>query len=67
MTSDKKQARQFIIIYISFFNKYKGGNLFQLGQKATDEEIMEADGATLILVNQKIGHKNGCTHHETNG
>ena len=31
------------------------------------EEVMEAYGATMILVDQKSGHKNSCIHHEKNG
>ena len=37
MTSDKKQMRKFRQRVILFFKKDKGGNLRQLGQKATDE------------------------------
>ena len=42
MTSDKKQTQQLRLMYIVFFKKYKGGNLGQLGEKATDKEIMDA-------------------------
>ena len=55
------------MIDVVLFNKYKGGNLYQLGWKATDKEIMEVDGATMRLVNKKSGHKNSCVQHQTNG
>ena len=57
MMSDDKQTRKFILRYIVFFNKDKLVNLRKLGRKATHEEIMEADGATLRFVNNKIGKK----------
>ena len=53
MASNKKQTRQFRLKYVVFFKIYKGGNLCQLGRNTTDEEIMEADGVTLILVNSE--------------
>ena len=67
MMSDDKQTRKFILRYIVFFNKDKLVNLRKLGRKATHEEIMEADGATLRFVNNKIGEKNACINHEKNG
>ena len=38
-----------------------------MGKKSTDEEIMESEGETLRLLNQKTGHKNACIHHKKNG
>ena len=67
MTYYKNQKQKFILRDIVFFKKDKGGNLHQLGQKATDKEIMDAEGATLILINQKSGNKNSFIHHEKNG
>ena len=32
-----------------------------------DEEIIDAQGETLRMINQKRGHKNSCIHNETNG
>ena len=63
MISNKNQTGQFILRDIVIFNKYKGGNLRQLVQKAIDAEHMKVEGATLILVNQKIRHKNSCIQH----
>ena len=57
MTSDKNQTRQFRRRDILFFKKYKAVNLHQLGRKSTDEEIMDAEGETLRMMNQKSKHK----------
>ena len=62
MPSYNKQTRKFTLRDKVFFKKYKGGNLRQLGKKATDEEIMEAEVATLNVVNHKIGKINACIH-----
>ena len=58
--------RQFLLKDILFFKKNSLGNLRQLGQKEIHKETMEADVATLTLVNQKIRHKNSFIRHETN-
>ena len=42
-------------------------NLCQLVREATDKEIMDSDGPTLRLVNQKSGHKIFYINHENNG
>ena len=67
MMPDKKQTRKFRLRDVVFFNKYKVLHLWQLIWKATDEEIMESEGPTLRLVNQKNGHKKSCIHHEKMG
>ena len=53
MTSDKKQTQQFRLRDIVLLKKYKVGNLRQLVHKTADKEVIEADGATLILVNSE--------------
>ena len=63
---DKKQKQKSRPRDIVLFNKDKGGYLRQLGQKVTDEEIMESKGSTMILINQRRGHTNALTHHKTN-
>ena len=55
MKSDRKKTRQFRLRCIVFFNKDEGQNLLQLGKKEIDEEIMDAEGETLILMNHKSG------------
>ena len=57
MISDKKQTRKFRLRDIVFFDKYKVVNLRQLVQKATDKEILDAEGATLRLVDHNSRHK----------
>ena len=64
MMYDNKQTRQFRLRDIVFFKKDKGGNLRQLVKKSTDKEIVVSEGATIRLVNNKIGHKNACIHRE---
>ena len=43
------------------------GNLHQLPINALGEETLSADGATLILDNQKNGWKGVCFYQEQNG
>ena len=52
---------------VIFFKKDKFNRLCQLPHKARDEEIMQADGATLRLSDQKNGHKGACINQEHNG
>ena len=66
MTYYNNQKQQFILRDVLFFKKDKGGNLHQLGQKATDKEIMDKEGVTLRLMDQNSGHKKSCIHHEKN-
>ena len=49
MATDNNKMQQFRLIYIVFLKTDKGGNMHQLVQKATDEEIMESDGVTLRI------------------
>ena len=42
MTSDENEMLQFRLSDIVLINKYRGGNLRRLGEKATDEEIVYA-------------------------
>ena len=51
---------------VIFFKKDKFNRLRLLKPKATDEEIMSADGATLRLSDQKNGHKGACIHQQHN-
>ena len=64
--NDTKQTVQFRMKDVAFFGK-TDGRLSLLPLNASDEEIMEADGATLRLGNQKNGYKNACIHQEHNG
>ena len=52
---------------VVFFKKDKFGRLRQLSPRASDREIMKADGATLRLSNQKNEHKGACINQEHNG
>ena len=65
--NQSKQTVQFRMKDVVFFKKDKSGNLRQLPPSATEEDIMNADGATLRLTNQKNGHKNACIHQQHNG
>ena len=64
--NDTKQTVQFRMMDVVFFKKDKSKRLRLLKPSATDEEIMNADGATLRLSNQKNGHKGACIHQEHN-
>ena len=57
MKPDKKQTRKFRLRDIVFFNKDKGGNMLKLGGRSMDQEIMDTEGATLRLMNDKSGYK----------
>mmetsp|Transcript_12364 Transcript_12364/g.26849 ORF Transcript_12364/g.26849 Transcript_12364/m.26849 type:complete len:91 (+) Transcript_12364:1154-1426(+) len=50
-----------------FFRKNAMGQLHQLSRKASDEDIMAANSATLKLDNSKNGWKGVCVNQEANG
>ena len=64
---DTKQTVQFRIKDVTFFYYDKQGRLRQLRRDASDEEILQAAGATLRLSNQKNGWKGVCIFHFANG
>ena len=57
MATDNNKMQQFRLIYIVFLKTDKGGNMHQLVQKATDEEIMDSEGVTLRILNDNCGQK----------
>ena len=63
----KKQTVQFCMMDVVFFKKDRFNQLRQLPHRAPDKDIMQADGATLWLSNQKNGHKGACIYQEHNG
>jgi hypothetical protein len=65
--NQSKQTKQFEAKDCTFFRKNALGQLRQLSRKATDEDIMSADSATLKLDNSKNGWKGVCVNQEANG
>ena len=65
--NESKQTEQFKLKDVTFFRKDKTGRLRQLPRDASESDIMNADGATLKLDNQKNGWKGVCVHQEANG
>lgn len=59
----KTRTRQFRIKDVTFFKYDKEGKLQPLAKDATEEEILNADAATLRISNQKNGHAGACIHH----
>ena len=64
--NETKRTVQFRMMDVVFFKKDKHNRLRLLDTDASDEEIMNADGATLRLSDQKNGHKGACIHQEHN-
>ena len=64
--NESKQTVQFHGRNVTFFKRNKRGQLVQMSREASDEEIMEADSATLRLENQKNGWQGVCINHEHN-
>ena len=62
-----KQTVQFRIQDVTFFKRDHIGRLRQLSRFSSDSDILNADGATLKLDNQKNGWKGVCVHQEHNG
>ena len=58
---------QFKLEYTLFFRQDAKGHLRQLPTNSLDQDILSADGATLILNNQKNGWKGVCVYQEHNG
>ena len=65
--NNTKRTVQFRMMDVVFFKKDRFGRLRQLSPKAPDRDIMNNDGATLRLSDQKNGHKGACIHQEHNG
>jgi len=66
--NETKQTVQFRICDVTFFKFDEADDcLKQLPRDASDEDILSADGATLMLANQKNGWKGVCIHHHANG
>ena len=65
--NNSKQTVQFRLQDVTFFKRDMNGILRQLSRQAPTSEILQADGATLKLDNQKNGWKGVCVHQETNG
>jgi hypothetical protein len=65
--NNSKQTEEFKLGDITFFAKYKQGNLCCLSRDASADLIAEADGATTKLDNQKNGWKGFCIYQEANG
>ena len=63
----KKKTVNFRVSDVTFFKKDGDGNLTQLPPNASAADIMSADGATLLLTDQKNGWKNVCIHQQANG
>lgn len=66
--NDTKQTVQFKMEDVTtFFKKNTHGVLRCLHREASDQLVMQADGATLKLDNQKNGWKGVCIYQEGNG
>ena len=65
--NNTKQTVQFCLQDVTFFKRDHAGRLRQLSRRATDQDILTADSATLKLDNQKNGWKGVCVHQEHNG
>ena len=63
----KKKTVNFRVSDVTFFKKDGGGRLRQLPPNASAADILSADGATLLLTDQKNGWKNVCIHQQANG
>jgi hypothetical protein len=65
--NESKQTVQFRMKDVVFFIADEWGKLKQLPRNASDEEIMNAQCATLRLDNQKNGWRNVCVNQHHNG
>jgi hypothetical protein len=65
--NESKQTVQFRMKDVVFFIADEWGKLKQLPRNASDEEIMNAQCATLRLDNQKNGWQNVCVNQHHNG
>ena len=57
-------TRQFCGKDVTLFKSNKVGYLTALAHDASEEDIMNADAATLRISNQKSGVRGSCVHHE---
>ena len=64
---ETKKTVNFRVCDVTFFKKDENEKLRLLPPDATPEERLEADGATLRLLDQKNGWKNVCIHQQKNG
>ena len=51
---------------VTFFKCGMEGWMNPLPRNAPEQDIMNADAATLRILNQKNGHAGACVHHSTN-
>ena len=63
----RKKTVNFRVSDVTFFKKDAAGRLRQLPPEARAADIMSADGATLLLTEQKNGWKNVCIHQQATG
>ena len=63
----RKKTVNFRVSDVTFFKKDAAGRLRQLPPDARAADIMAADGATLLLTDQKNGWKNVCIHQQATG
>ena len=64
---ETKKTINFRVCDVTFFKYDENGTLRLLPSDAKPEERLEADGATLRLMDQKNGWKNVCIHQQSNG
>ena len=62
-----KKTVNFRVADVMFFKRDNHGQLRQLPPDASAADIMSADGATLLLTDQKNGWKNVCIHQQITG
>ncbi len=65
--NNSKQTEEFKLVNITFFSKDARGQLRCLPRDAPMDLILAAEGATMMLDNQKNGWKGVCVYQECNG